>query len=384
MNKLEEIRKHVDELSTERKRKTKKRIRTRLNRKIVFGVLSVLIAGALITSAGLLSYYGKIETTATVSQSVLLDGKDYTTPATHAQLTAIGGCCEYRLHELENQGCLDASIHYENTIRDEFGGCINPEGVTITLINTDDNTDIENDFILKAGETLNFNIRYCFAINIIPEIYIITTEFQPGTPVNSGTMVFQASFGSDPLGGGQYILPMIDESATGLGDGIAGFDVYAMNSAIAAYDKAGSGSEDYAHGPVSGHDAYTTAGGWGTWCDPDCADWNHYQLHIDGNNWYVEYYSGSTTYAAPMSGTIDKTNTYMTETGVGAYYSGMGTPENDGYALSNPWTVGDGSQAWDMDWSWGSEYIPLEHAGFSYNVDVDGNVYTITLTPEAE
>ena len=58
MNNLEEIRKHVDELSTQSKRKTKKRIRTRLNRKIGFGVLAVLIAGALITSVGLLSYYG--------------------------------------------------------------------------------------------------------------------------------------------------------------------------------------------------------------------------------------------------------------------------------------------------------------------------------------
>jgi len=70
---------------------------------------------------------------------------------------------------------------------------------------------------LEAGETLNFNIRYCFTINIIPEVYVITTEFQPGTPVNSGTMVFQVSFNSNPLSGGQFTLPMIDESATDLG-----------------------------------------------------------------------------------------------------------------------------------------------------------------------
>ena len=68
---------------------------------------------------------------------------------------------------------------------------------------------------------------------------------------------------------------MIRESIANYGDGIDGFDVYAKNDVSATYDKAGAGAQDYETGLIVDHDAYTTAGGWGSFYNPDCADWDH-------------------------------------------------------------------------------------------------------------
>ena len=62
----------------------------RTNKIIV--VLAVLVAGSMIASAALIPYFGKITTTAEVSQSVLLDDKDWGDPITET-LDATGGCC---------------------------------------------------------------------------------------------------------------------------------------------------------------------------------------------------------------------------------------------------------------------------------------------------
>ena len=91
-----------------------------------------------------------------------------------------------------------------------------------------------------------------------------------------------------------------------------------------------------------------------------------------------------------MSGIMDWTTGYASETDVGAYLSGTGTPEIPGGAASQ----GGGAQAWDMDWSWGSEFVPLEYPGFAVSIvpfylsDTISNsftsspsLFTVTLTP---
>ncbi|MBN2124359.1 MAG: PEP-CTERM sorting domain-containing protein [Deltaproteobacteria bacterium] len=191
-----------------------------------------------------------------------------------------------------------------------------------------------------------------------------------------------------------------------------GFDVYAKNGAQATYDKAGAGTEDYATGAIVDHDAYTTAGGWGTTYDPDCADWYNYQLKLLNGTWALEYnanvgndHNTSGAAAAPMSGMVawewvdpygwqmgtiyGTAHGYATETGTGAYYSGTGA-EHSGYAAqfasdTDQSTAG----AWDMDWSWGSEFIPLEFAGFDIDIFFGDNAsggisVTATLTPTAQ
>ena len=66
------------------------------------------------------------------------------------------------------------------------------------------------------------------------------------------------------------------------------------------------------------------------------------------------------------------------ETDVGAYLPSTGTPKHDGWAGAN----GGGAQAWDMDWSWGSEVVPLEYANFLVDVtSVGEGQYEVSLTP---
>ncbi len=228
-----------------------------------------------------------------------------------------------------------------------------------------------------------------------PEYVDVTPQQIPNT-IASSTMIFKGEltyYYEGPEDKVSGTIAMVDEEAEGLGDEVSGFDLYAKNGAKATYKSGGS----YVCGPVAIHDAYNTGGGWGSYYDPDCADWYNYQLKLDGDNWYVEYnnnvgndgvLTGAT--CAPMSGGLDWSNMYATETGVGEYYSGMGTAESPGYALDNPCTgVNDGTQSWDMDWSWGSEYIPLQFPGFDVQVEPitswpnpgETGEFLVTLTP---
>jgi hypothetical protein len=206
----------------------------------------------------------------------------------------------------------------------------------------------------------------------------------PNTPASS-TMIFQGDLTYE--GGGVFsgTIPMVSEVTLGIGDSEDGFDIYAKTGAKATYDTTSSG-ESYVCGVIQEHDAYTTAGGWGTFYDPDCADYEHYQIKFADGTWALEYVSEGTAHAAPMSGTMDWNAKYARETGAGEYYTSPATTaENYGYALNNDCTghgkTGEG--AWDMDWSWGSEYIPLQYPGFSVSVSAVGDDYRVTMIPAA-
>jgi hypothetical protein len=199
------------------------------------------------------------------------------------------------------------------------------------------------------------------------------------TTVASGTWWFQGSLTATSTGYTGTI-PAIDDSS--VGDGESGFDVYARNGAWATYDKVGSG-QDYETGIVSGHDAYNTGGGWGSFYNPDVADWYNYQLTLNGMFWKVEYISSGITRAAPMSGRINWDRRSVSETGTGVYYSSTaGIAESPGYAAQFAADHGQStSGAWDMDWSWGSEYIPLQ-GPFGITVrDQGGGQYLISIQP---
>jgi len=156
-----------------------------------------------------------------------------------------------------------------------------------------------------------------------------------------------------------------------------GFDVYAKTGANAYYDSALQGVIG------SDHDAYSEGGGWGSFYNPDCADWQNYHLTLTADSWALIH--NSTTNAedeggVPMSGTMDWTAGYAAETDTGAYFgSGYGTPANLGWAA----THGGGAGTWDMDWSWGSEVIPLQFPGFDVSITGTTGDYTVTLTPAA-
>jgi hypothetical protein len=209
--------------------------------------------------------------------------------------------------------------------------------------------------------------------------------------IASSTMWFEGALTSS---GGGYtgILNMINENAAGQGDNIAGYDVYGKNGANAWFGNDPGSGPVWTSQAIAGHDA------WPTW-NPDTPDWYQYSInfYVDGgqqkwavrnhpgataaNPWYDAAYWGSALPAAgvPMSGTMNWTTLFAAETDVGAYLAGTGTAEIPGGAASK----GGGAGAWDMDWSWGSEMVPLEYPGFQFTweTDLGGGNWRISLTP---
>jgi len=202
--------------------------------------------------------------------------------------------------------------------------------------------------------------------------------------IASSTMYFRGNLTDE--GGGVYsgIVNMVDEVALGIGDGVSGYDIYAKNGATAHFgDDVGGTCVD---NPVliANHDA------WPSWT-PDTPDWYQYSLHLykddeDVYRWALRNHAGATlenphstiARGVPMSGTMCWANGCALETDVGAYLPGTGTGECPGWAAAN----GGGACTWDMDWSWGSEVVPLECCGFQVSVsDLGGGQYEVVMTP---
>lgn len=198
--------------------------------------------------------------------------------------------------------------------------------------------------------------------------------------VSSSTIVFENT--------GVYILTDNgDGTYTGMIPCVVdgGFDIYAKNGATAYF------SED-PNVTISSHDA------WSTWT-PDTPDWYQYSLKFwnDGGvqRWRVANHSGATAedpwydgggsgaveQGVPMSGIMDWDAMYAAETDIGEYLS----PINPDTHPKHPHWAGDnggGPACWDMDWSWGSEVVPLHYPGFNVNVeDLGSGDYRVTLTP---
>jgi len=214
----------------------------------------------------------------------------------------------------------------------------------------------------------------------------------------SSTMYFQGILSIDA--GGYYTgtLAMVDEVTAGIGDGVAGYDIYGKDGVNAWFgDDPGSGAVWTSQAIGADHD------GWPTW-NPDTPDWYQYSLDLYKDaggvqRWAVRNHPGATAAnpwddigfwgtallarGVPMSGSINLTTMYASETDIGAYLSGTGTAEIPGGAAG----YGGGAQAWDMDWSWGSEVVPLEYAGFDVSITLVGGfspgpyTYLVSLTP---
>ncbi len=171
--------------------------------------------------------------------------------------------------------------------------------------------------------------------------------------------------GTIPMTVGEYYVP------GGSGESIwdqGGFDVYAKEGAYAYYTGDGG-----IIGPD--HDAYSSAGLWGDWYDPDCTDWDKYELQITDNHWYLRY---APTGESPMSGTLvwvdvgdDYGYGYAIETDLGTQDGGHG-----GSAA-----YGGGAGYWDWDCGWGIEAIPLEFSMFEIYVGPMSTTKGVYLKP---
>jgi len=235
---------------------------------------------------------------------------------------------------------------------------------------------------------------------------LVTAPCAMANTVESSTMYFSANnltqletgewIGFAPMLPGEYYWAANpDDSGSAHGDGVhwndthmqwetpdgtradGGFDVYGRAGATAYYNSASQGVIG------SDHDAYRGPGGWGSWYDPDCADYYNFTLELTTTTWALHHIGGGTqavpTGGVPMSGTMDWTNMFATETGTGAYDPGPGSPKDPGWAADH----GGGAGAWDMDWTWGSEVIPLQFPGFDVVIG-PGSGLQVTLTPAPE
>ncbi len=204
-----------------------------------------------------------------------------------------------------------------------------------------------------------------------------------GTTVPSSTMHFTGTLTDNGDGTYTGVVPMDVDS---------GFDIFAKDGDTAWFgDDSGSGPVWTSQAIGTDHDA------WPSW-DPDTPDWYAYSIYFydDGGTqkwalrnhpgadatypWYDETHWGAgglPPMGVPMSGTMDWSSSYATESDVGAYLPGTGSAEIPGGAAG----YGGGAGAWDMDWSWGSEVVPLQYGGFAVSVWFDGTDYKVTMTP---
>ncbi len=232
-------------------------------------------------------------------------------------------------------------------------------------------------------------------VNCVLAVIVLLPLTAGANNIASSTMHFYGALTDD--GGGVYTGTIAATSGEyyvpgGGGEVIStggGFDVYAKDSGCAfveGYYATGawncSGIDTYLLG--SDHDAYPYGGPWGSFYDPDVADYYNYELTLTASSWYLRY-NGTVLgngNATPMSGPMDWVNLYAREGDVGAYISPPADPDaNDGDAAA----FGAGAGYWDMDWTWGSEAIPLELSGFSVVVTDNGSgQYEVTLTPAAQ
>lgn len=117
------------------------------------------------------------------------------------------------------------------------------------------------------------------------------------TGVYTGTIDAVAGYFYIPSGPGTHYDSTDDRYETPDDrEAVGGFDVYAEEGGTAYYDDAVQGTIG------SDHDAYSNAGGWGAFWDPDVPDWEHYQLTLTTDHWYLEYKGHAL--GTPMSGAM--------------------------------------------------------------------------------
>jgi len=195
--------------------------------------------------------------------------------------------------------------------------------------------------------------------------------------VETSTIVFEGTLVDNGDGTYTGVIPAVVDGE---------YDIYAKEGDSAWFGNDPGTGPEWTEQVISSHDA------WPTWT-PDTPDWYQYSLELNGDTWSIRNHAGATeenpwyndpeTFPArgvPMSGVMLWEYSYAVETDVGAYLSGMGVSEIPDGAAGQ----GGGSYTWDMDWSWGSEVVPLEYAGFDVTIeDLGGGDYRVTFAPSA-
>lgn len=229
-----------------------------------------------------------------------------------------------------------------------------------------------------------------FTLVLVLSFGLVTAVPALANDVSSSTMHFEGDL--TYAGGGVYTgtIAMTAGEYYVIGGGgeeistTGGFDVYAKWGGC-AYVMDYYGIGDWNCGGIdtfligSDHDAYPNppgGGPWGSWYDPDCADWDQYSLELTADHWYLRY---TATGESPMSGILiwngDGTG-YAAETDKGT--SDPDDIQTGPYGEYEP----GGPQMWDWDAGAQVERIPLQFPGFNVVV-TSGGSYEVTMTPAA-
>lgn len=217
-----------------------------------------------------------------------------------------------------------------------------------------------------------------YALVLVALLFLLAPVPASANNVSSSTLWFQGTLTDDgdgsytgniPMIAGYYYVPGGPGAAISE-DG--GFDILAKTGAQAYLSCFMPTSVVIA----DDHDAFGELGVWDEWRDPDHADYNYYTLTFYGNHWYLEYTAADDLDRIPMSGVMHWDAMYAEETGCG----GNVGPVHD----NGPAAHGGGPGAWDYDWNWGVEVVPLEMRGFGVEIaDLGGGIWEVSLTPRA-
>lgn len=133
-------------------------------RRKIIGIFVVVLLLCLAVDASLLFFYGRIETTVNIKQSIILDGEENSIVT--ETFDSYSGCIQTRSHVIENRGDSDICILLE--ITDDI------EGILVSLVGFNGEW-----FVIEPNEIIYFDVLYEFDVALESGVYEITVEFLP-------------------------------------------------------------------------------------------------------------------------------------------------------------------------------------------------------------
>jgi len=174
--------------------------------KIGIVALVLLVATTLVT-ATLLTSYGSVQTTATVSQAIVFDDREDNTPVEH-DFEVFGGCIKCIKDKIINRACIEGTVDLQTTYSPDGDGITTtiyqvPEFTTLALNNKDASwVEIDGDGIegTLVFETMSTEFNYEFdAIGLAVDTdYCLIYYADPWAGDNPGAWI--GTFTSDGSG----------------------------------------------------------------------------------------------------------------------------------------------------------------------------------------
>lgn len=152
-------------------------------------VAAILIAATMLVNAAFLNSYGTVETTATVSQSILVDDNDYDSPVTDS-FAVTGGCTVCRSHWIRNRACIDGTVSLGTGVSGS-PGTGGSNGVTVTYM---DSVHLENknpsDWTILDGDNIEADVTF----GLVGETFDYTLEATGLTESVEYALIYYADY----------------------------------------------------------------------------------------------------------------------------------------------------------------------------------------------